>query len=460
MAYALDTDGFALPSIPASFYTSSVVPSTTASTGSNRKRLVEDPYYRVHNLAENNIYMRFSCEQCPEHIASLVDEVRMDRNSPGPSLDDVRQDMDLENLEMGTGEPAVENYFKANIFPDPGLFDTLKRIDKNPMARQVVPDVGSKLKVSTPVPDMLYGYNRLGAFTHEQQAQFRSIGNEIITNSQDVMYPFFVIEFKSDMPGNPGSLCEATNQCLGGSASCVNITERLNHQLRQCKSNEVQPINSAVFSIAMSGTEARVYISWKHNERDYYMRKVRSFALQVPDHFLEFRKYVRNIIDWGKDKHLKDIRKSLDSLLEENRKIAFQLARSRPQPLDDRASSSRGRGGRGRNSRANSVQEHPSSRASYPPSASSQENNQYESFVQTRAADRVYVSPYPSPQGNNQDDSSLHVPAADIVYAPHDALTFLPITPPPSTEDTSLPPVSSEDIDDSHVRGRKRTRSI
>lgn len=461
MEYALDTDGFALPSIPASFYTSSVGPSNTAYTGSNRKRLVEDPYYRVHNLAENNIYMRDFHDEFPEDIARLVDEVRMDRNSPGPSPDHVRQDRSLAILEMGTGEPAVENYFKANIFPDPELFDILKRIDKNPMAKQVVPDVGSDLKVSTPAPDILYGYNRLRAFTHRQQDQLRFMRNETVTSSQDLIYPFFVIEFKADGPGaSSGSLWEATNQCLGGSASCVNITERLNRQLRQCKSNEVQPINSAAFSIAMSGTEARLYISWKQNERDYYLRKVTSFLLQRPDDFLEFRKYVRNIIDWGKDKRLNEIRESLDGL-EENRKTASQLARSHPQPLDDRASSSHNRRGRRRNSRANSVQ-HSSSRANYPPSASSQENNQYESFVQTRAADRVYVSPYPgpSPQEKNQDDSSLHVPAADIVYAPHDTLTSLPITPPQSTEDTSLPPMSSKDIDDSHIRGRKRTRSI
>lgn len=30
----------------------------------------------------------------------------------------------------------------------------------------------------------------------------------------------------------------ATSQCLGGSASCVNIAERLNDRLRQCKSSE------------------------------------------------------------------------------------------------------------------------------------------------------------------------------------------------------------------------------
>ena len=71
----------------------------------------------------------------------------------------------------------------------------------------------------------------------------------------------------------------ATNQCLGGSASCVNIAERLNRQLRQCKCNEIQTINSAAFSIAMNGTEAQLYVSWKHDE-NYYTQKVDSFLLQ------------------------------------------------------------------------------------------------------------------------------------------------------------------------------------
>jgi hypothetical protein len=92
-----------------------------------------------------------------------------------------------------------------------------------------------------------------------------------------LIYPFFVIEFKGD-----GPLWVATNQCLGGSASCVNVAERLNCQLRHCKSDKIRPIDSAAFSIAMNGTEARLYISWKHNELDYYIQKIDSFLLQKP----------------------------------------------------------------------------------------------------------------------------------------------------------------------------------
>ena len=235
---------------------------------------------------------------------------------------------------MGSREPDVERYFQTNVFPNPKSSDSLLRTDRLPMA--TVPDVGSNLKVSTPVPDMLFGYNRNGAFP-QQQAQLISMGTEMVANSQDLIYPFFVIEFKADGPSGTGSLWVATNQCLGGSASCVNISKRLNHQLRRCKSDKVRPADSAAFSVAMSGTEARLYISWKLDELNYYMRNVESFLLQKPNDYVQFRKYVRNIIDWGKDKRLEEIRKSLDSLLE-NKKVASQLAKSRPPPSDDSAS--------------------------------------------------------------------------------------------------------------------------
>ena len=50
------------------------------------------------------------------------------------------------------------------------------------------------------------------------------------------------------------------------------------------------------------------------------MQKVDIFSLQDPKYYLKFRNYVLNTIDWGKDERLKEFEKSLDSLLEENRK--------------------------------------------------------------------------------------------------------------------------------------------
>ncbi|KAH6624161.1 hypothetical protein B0J18DRAFT_169615 [Chaetomium sp. MPI-SDFR-AT-0129] len=337
--------GFTVPPVPASTgsrsrrasHAESVAPSdlTGATSGSGQssgKSLVEDPFYRIRNLAANNIYMRDLHEQFPEHIADLVDHVRRDRDSPGPSSDEVRQDAELNELWMGAGESRVEAYFRRRIFPEPEPGDGLVRDERQPMPKHAVPSAGSSFKVSTPVPDMLYGYHRK-AFP-QQQTQLISMGTEMLGNNEGLMYPFFVIEFKGDGPTESGSLWVATNQCLGGSTSCVKITQHLNHQLMNYKSDEVLPINSAAFSIAMNGTQARLYISWKHNELDYYMANVKSFLLHEPEHYIEFRKYVRNIIDWGKDKRLKEIRDSLDTLLEKSRQRASEAAKSRPPPSD------------------------------------------------------------------------------------------------------------------------------
>ncbi|KAF1828994.1 hypothetical protein BDW02DRAFT_634779 [Decorospora gaudefroyi] len=330
MDYTRDTDTFVVPPTPAStgsrshradIDTGSVAPSdltgaTPSSNQSSSCSLVEDPLYRSLNLASNNIYMRNPDDEFPEHITELIDYVRQDRDSPGPSPDQLRHNADLYELENGAAEPEVEEYFRGEIFPKAGASGNLKRIDRQPMAKQTVPSSGSKLKLSTPVPDMLYGYNRHKAFP--QQAQLISMGNTVVANNQDLIYPVFVIEFKGDG-----------------------------------ESDEIQPINSAAFSIAMNGTEARLYISWKHSELDFYMQKIDSFLLQKPKDYLEFRKHVRNIVDWGKDGRLNEIRNSLDSLLEESRKRASEAAKSR-QPPSDGSAISRSKKHKSSSSRRNS----------------------------------------------------------------------------------------------------------
>lgn len=165
MASRQDVDGFALPPTPAkSVGTFDTASSAGGSGRSSGRSLLESPFYRSMNLAANNIFLRHPCEQFPKHVTSLVGHVGRDRESPGPSLDRLRQDTELYDLGMGSAEPKVEKYFQANIFPDPKSWDSLQRTDRLPMAKGVVSEVGSNLKVSGPVPDMLYGYNRHGAF--------------------------------------------------------------------------------------------------------------------------------------------------------------------------------------------------------------------------------------------------------------------------------------------------------
>jgi hypothetical protein len=44
----------------------------------------------------------------------------------------------------------------------------------------------------------------------------------------------------------------------------------LNKRLRECKNEKVEPMNA---------TEARLYVSWKSNELDYYAKQINSFLV-------------------------------------------------------------------------------------------------------------------------------------------------------------------------------------
>ncbi len=39
---------------------------------------------------------------------------------------------------------------------------------------------------------------------------------------------------------------------------------------------------------------------WKEDDLNYYLQRVGAYLLSDPEHFKNFRKQVRNILDWGK----------------------------------------------------------------------------------------------------------------------------------------------------------------
>ncbi|KAI1173950.1 hypothetical protein F4777DRAFT_600047 [Nemania sp. FL0916] len=324
-----DAEGFAVPPTPVSTATasevnegdsasallaSSIEPSdvteeTLGSKPPSGKNLVEGPLYRSFNLYVNGISMHHPCDPMPDHVASLLGIVSKNRDSTDPSSDGTKRDRALHDLLMGATEPEVEEYFHSHLFPKFESSDILQRTIRQPMSKHTTPNPVPKYRVSTPVPDIVYGYNPENAFPQPRH-RLLSMGLKAYANNQALLYPFFIVEFKADGPQGSGSLWVATNQCLGGSASCVNIAEFLNkHMEEQCKTDKdkVNFITSAAFSIAMNGTDARLHISWK-DDSNYRMAIVDTFALQRVEHYIEFRKYVLNIIDWGKGPRLEAIR--------------------------------------------------------------------------------------------------------------------------------------------------------
>jgi hypothetical protein len=341
MSHRIDADGFRVPSAPASSLRSSQIPSGSApsvtSAASTKTRLVSLPNYRSINLYINRIYVRNAFEGFPENISSLVHKASRDRESPGPSLDQIRLDTDLQNLEEEiVSESKIQFYFMSKVFPgDEGYVRRFENINMN---RHCVPEINTQCKLSTPNPDMIYGYPT--AAFNQQLAQLVSFSEMLNTGASNAILPFFATEFKSCDGTSPGSLWVATNQCVGDSVACVNLLERVNDRLKLINNEHVQLLETAAFSIAMSGTEARLYVTWKKDD-SYYSQKVGGFLLQDPEHYQLFYKYVRNIVDWGRGERLNDIRKAFDCLQEFDREQASREAKARTPPSPETTSSQR-----------------------------------------------------------------------------------------------------------------------
>ncbi|KAK7943516.1 uncharacterized protein PG986_012629 [Apiospora aurea] len=83
-------------------------------------------------------------------------------------------------------------------------------------------------------------------------------------------------------------------------------------------------VDDAIFSIAANQYTAELLVSYLASDKDgddcYYTRRVASFLLSDPDHFIKFRRYVKNIVDWGKGHRLRQILAALDYLVELERK--------------------------------------------------------------------------------------------------------------------------------------------
>lgn len=82
----------------------------------------------------------------------------------------------------------------------------------------------------------------------------------------------------------------------------------------------------------MDQRTATIYVSWRGEELKYFTREVDTFLLKHPTQFLRFRKIVKNILDWGAEKRLEEIRAALDYIIEEDRKAVSLAAKARSQP--------------------------------------------------------------------------------------------------------------------------------
>ncbi|EPE07730.1 hypothetical protein F503_00452 [Ophiostoma piceae UAMH 11346] len=312
-----------MPPTPASTFGTPPIPPFSrgrSTISSNGKRDTESIEYRTGNLLQNRVTVesRHFVPQ-PDNIAQLLRDNARERPSPSPSETEIQMDDTLHDLKEFTAEFRVEEFFKGSngILYVPAKQDVLQRDSRLQLKREAVPsNPQANSNIATPVPDTVYGYKHARAFTLEHMIQLEKIPGVGPANGQSLYFPFFVVEFK----GHSGSMSAATSQCMGGSASCVTLAENLNshiQRLRQAhRTCNLADIETAAYSLAVNGSEAKLYVTWKQEDGSFKMQKVSVHHIQEPGQYIELRKKVRNLLDWGRTARLRQIHELLDYIRE------------------------------------------------------------------------------------------------------------------------------------------------
>ncbi|KAK7744320.1 hypothetical protein SLS62_010278 [Diatrype stigma] len=190
-------------------------------------------------------------------------------------------------------------------------------------------------RVSQPRPDVTYGYSQQGSFSDSQYEESYHMNPRYGEVGQKLSFPFLIAEFK----GTDGSIPVALNQCLGGSATCVNVVKGLN---RLASEYGVDPVDSTAFSIAANGYVAFVYVTWEDGEL-FWQQQLRSFVLSEEDSIEKLKDLIMSILIWGHETRLPAIRATLDKITEARLKSEESNAKKREHSPEAESSNKRGK---------------------------------------------------------------------------------------------------------------------
>lgn len=99
---------------------------------------------------------------------------------------------------MGVEEAEVQEFFLDNVFTKSPVTN-LKRSVGMPMAKNSVPNTLIQYRISTPTPDILFGYDAHSAFKSVASQMFL-LGKDPVANTPGTAFPFLTVEFKGDGP--------------------------------------------------------------------------------------------------------------------------------------------------------------------------------------------------------------------------------------------------------------------
>ena len=132
-------------------------------------------------------------------------------------------------------------------------------------------------------------------------------------------WPFFMIELKAASRG--GTHFVGENQAAGAGAHCVKSVETL-FSFTQRERIEEKTFDSLVFSCVADAQHGTLWVHWRDSEANgelkYKNTELRDYAWKHdPKDLVDFRRAVRNIIDYGVNERLPEIKEALDVLVQQ-----------------------------------------------------------------------------------------------------------------------------------------------
>ncbi|EPE07733.1 hypothetical protein F503_00455 [Ophiostoma piceae UAMH 11346] len=259
-------------------------------------------------------------ENCHTTTSQDPAQISQARSSPGPSIADLKADEKLRDMAEWIPRFMLDDFYKEHrlFLYSPDYDRIIQRDSRFPMNRGIVPsNPSTMLEVMTPTPDIVYGYSLSNSFSLAQWNKLNTIPGAEVANELCLIFPLLVVEFK----GFDESLAVAASECLGSSAACVNSADSLNRYLQEVR--ELNPlcsiadIETCAYSLTMTGWVAVLYVTWKELDGSFKMQRFGTYLLQKPEEFLELRKRLKNILDWGRGARLTQISGLLDWLVQE-----------------------------------------------------------------------------------------------------------------------------------------------
>ncbi|CAH0046231.1 unnamed protein product [Clonostachys solani] len=258
-------------------------------------------------LRSNGIRMLRAHDEPPPHIQALLQDVLPVESVTINGCVDTAETRAM--AINGVDEDRVKHLFQS-LIADRIDRSRLEIVGNKLLDPLRVPNRLGQHRIVTPKPDLYLGYS-YGHFGDDLQGLLWNSDTNI------AKFAFLEMELKGDGQSSLGGLWVATNQCMGGASTFLNILNKLQSTLYENNLvEEAEALDPVVFSVASNGTEARLFATYSKSEGDFTTYFVRGFLLYDTSSRAILDTYIQHIVDWGTNRRLQKIESALQALHE------------------------------------------------------------------------------------------------------------------------------------------------